>query len=124
MGVYIKGMKMPTGCDDCEFCKRAISGYDWCCVPMTNGRDKPLDEPVIKPDWCPLVPVPKHGRLVDADVLTELCRDIQSIEWNKHTAPYSWEYAYEDFENVILNAPTIIPPEETNKEATNDQNNS
>ena len=56
-------------------------------------------------------PVP-HGRLIDADVLTELCRDMQSIEWNKHAAPYSWAYAYEDFESVILNAPTIIPAEE------------
>lgn len=124
MSVLIRDMEMPISCDDCEFCKRAISGYDWCCVPMMNGRDKPLDEPVVKPDWCPLVPVPPHGRLVDADVLTELCRDMQSIEWNKHTAPYSWAYAYEDFENVILDAPTIIPPEETLKEATNDQNNS
>ncbi len=65
-------------------------------------------------------PVP-HGRLIDADVLTELCRDMQSIEWNKHAAPYSWAYAYEDFENVILNAPTIIPAEEdTHKDGGQD----
>ena len=116
MGVYIKGMEMPTSCGECYvgFCKQI--GCE-----LSIGFD---DYKISRHPNCPLVPVPKHGRLVDADVLTELCRDIQSIEWNKHTAPYSWEYAYEDFENVILNAPTIIPAEETNKEATNDQNNS
>lgn len=58
MSVLIKGMRMPISCDDCEFCEHDNSGYDWCCIPMTNGRSKPLDEPVIKPNWCPLVPVP------------------------------------------------------------------
>ena len=65
MSVLINGMEMPTSCDDCEFCKHAISGYDWCSIPMVNGRSKPLVEPVFKPDWCPLVPVPPHGDLID-----------------------------------------------------------
>ena len=102
MGVYIKGMEMPTGCDDCEFCKRDISGYDWCCVPMMNGRDKPLDEPVIKPDWCPLVPVPEHGRLGDLDALTESLRSIL----NDPNCPL---FVSATVDQIVDCAPTIIP---------------
>lgn len=51
MGVYIKGMKMPKGCDDCIL-GDVVCGYD---------------EDHIDRD-CPLVEVPEpHGRLIDAN---------------------------------------------------------
>lgn len=100
MSVLIRGMEIPTSCRACLYSRTDIRNVDWCVL---TEKDLPCE--------CPIIPVPKHGRLVDADVLTELCRDMQSIEWNKHTAPYSWAYAYEDFENVILDAPTIVPAE-------------
>ena len=99
MSILIKGMEMPTSCDDCEFCKRDISSYDWCCIPMTNERSKPLDEPVLKPDWCPLVPVPKHGRLIDADAFEAFIRK----DWDKND---HW------IAEVVYSRPTIIPAEE------------
>lgn len=99
MSILIKGMEMPTSCDDCEFCKRDISGYDWCCIPMTSGRSKPLDEPVAKPDWCPLIEIQPHGRLIDADALAQAANDF----------PYGYR-------GMILAeiavAPTIIEAEE------------
>lgn len=107
MSVLIKGMEMPTSCDDCEFCQRDISSYDWCCVPMTNGRSKPLDEPVLKPDWCPLIPVPNHGRLIDADAFfDDLLFPSKQFE--------------QGMRELIGDAPTVIPAEETIQEATND----
>ena len=104
MGVYIRGMEMPTSCDDCEFCKRDISGYDWCCIPMMSGRSKPLDEPVTKPDWCPLVPIPPHSRLIDADVL-------QTDYFVPSTASGMPNYYYVS-KKQIDEAQTIIPAEE------------
>lgn len=112
MSILIKGMEMPTGCDDCEFCKQDISGYDWCCVPMMNGRDKPLDEPVIKPDWCPLIPVPKHGRLGDLDELERDFREDAKDPWNMRAMPMNWADAFEDVADIVADAPTIIPAEE------------
>ena len=55
MGIYIKGMKMPTNCDDCLLgsdCPhdQSIDGYK-----MQGGR----------PRTCPFVPVPPHGRLIE-----------------------------------------------------------
>lgn len=58
MSVYITGMEVPTSCQNCfasddesRFCK-AAKKY----IPMLG-----------KPKFCPLVPVPEHGRLIDAD---------------------------------------------------------
>ena len=101
-------------CTDDRF--EVIAAYKKKLIESTNIETSPDEMAVIdnvlfrfwQMGWLPPVP---HGRLIDADVLTELCRDMQSIEWNKHAAPYSWAYAYEDFENVILDAPTIIPAE-------------
>lgn len=66
-GVYIKGMKMPKSCDECP----CFSEYDACDV---TGSWKFADEfckgKERLPD-CPLVPVPDHGRLIDADALCE-----------------------------------------------------
>lgn len=62
-------------------------------------------------------PVP-HGRLIDADALTEMCQEMQRIEWNNKASPHSWAYAYESFEDDIDNAPTIIPASEWQEEET------
>ena len=112
MSVLIKGMDMPTSCDDCEFCKHAISGYDWCSIPMVNGRSKPLDEPVIKPDWCPLVHVPPHGRLIDADKLREaMYHEAFEIDSPMQRWDSGCWIRYKMFERAEENAPTIIPAE-------------
>ena len=53
MSILIKGMKMPENCGECIWIQR---GYpDWCDLPM--GKDLYNDKK--RPDWCPLVEVPK-----------------------------------------------------------------
>ena len=64
MGVYIKGMEMPKSCAECRFfvdvwCY-AFEADDW-----RNAYNRPPKGERL--DNCPLVPVPPHGRLVDAD---------------------------------------------------------
>lgn len=76
MGVYIKGMEMPKSCSDCP-CGSVFAGYK--CMACGKQFDKyPLEN---RMDWCPLTPVPSHGRLIDADVLTEqMERNLWAIE--------------------------------------------
>ena len=61
MGIYIKGMEMPKCCAECPI------NHDAECLICNNMV---CNEPYTqKADWCPLVEVPPHGRLVDADAL-------------------------------------------------------
>ena len=61
MGIYIKGMEMPKSCGYCPLRHEARDG-DECYLGAS------LTEYQKRPDDCPLVPVPPHGRLIDADV--------------------------------------------------------
>lgn len=68
MSVYIKGMEMPTKCEECEWSTTDRSGFFGCRLTgniVIRKREKD------RPDWCPLVPVPEHGRLIDADALRQ-----------------------------------------------------
>ena len=74
MSVIVKGMKVPSECEYCGFCRYYHeNGRVWC-----NAKNRLLKqrwkEPhwthldVKRPEWCPLIELPeKHGRLIDAD---------------------------------------------------------
>ena len=87
-GIYIKGMEMPKNCAVCpcandgiRFCK-AANEY----IPMIGH-----------PKFCPLIAVPDHGRLIDADALLVELRKSNDV----------WA---DDFNDVWLGEmPTIIP---------------
>lgn len=92
MSVLIKGMEMPTSCDKCPFLdyeegfcfasgvKHESGWYELTLCPggIKDGRHND----------CPLVEVPKHGRLIDADALTGkaymdgklMCVEMDDIE--------------------------------------------
>ena len=70
---------------------------------------------------CPLVPVPPHGRLIDADAL-EMERRAENAKKGWHDSfavvfngdPY-YEATYdctEQFKELVNNAPTILEAEE------------
>ena len=79
MSVLIKGMEMPTSCRGCKL-YHYIEGTGCFSCDVLPGLDDGVE---LKP-WknrrkdCPLVPVPPHGRLIDADALRESFRE--SIE--------------------------------------------
>ena len=62
MSVLIPGMEMPTSCDDCRL-NNGIS----CYAVLEYMEDGVVGRTNDRPDWCPIVPVPDHGRLIDAD---------------------------------------------------------
>lgn len=71
MTILVKGMEMPTWCNDCPFNDKE---YD-VCVATTDRRSIriPVWERMRlfhREKWCPLVEVPTpHGRLGDLDRL-------------------------------------------------------
>ena len=43
------------------------------------------------------IQIPKgHGRLIDADALVAVFKDMAKCEWNQKVSPISWAYAFED----------------------------
>lgn len=79
MSVLIKGMEMPTSCRACLYSRTDIRNVDWCVL---TEKDLPCD--------CPIIPVPKHGRLIDADALDNTLgiddRD-DYVHWTLDDAP-------------------------------------
>lgn len=81
MGVYIPNKRLPHDCEDCEFCiiNRHDRGDDSLCSLVfreTHSWDK-------RAEFCPLVEVKPHGRLIDADALTEVFSECHD-DWVKH----------------------------------------
>ena len=71
MGVYINGMEMPKSCYVCPFCDYVSAR----CDAVKGNPYTPESRYEKRADFCPLVPVPDHGRLIDAD---ELEKDIDN----------------------------------------------
>ena len=109
MGVYIKGMEMPSRCGRCDMCIKEADGdidYHYACC-ITAARIDNLGE---KMDDCPLVHVPQHGRLVDMGEIEEridsCCDDIDCSKTMCN------ECAVQIVMDKVFDAPTIIPAEE------------
>ena len=90
-GVFIKGFSVPNNCGACPL------RLAWCRERIYM---------VERPQRCPLVPVPDHGRLIDADALPNYDKPIGKLMM------FGGEYVYT--QTAIDQAPTIIP---TDKEA-------
>ena len=102
MSILIKGMETPKNFDSCMFSRRSIHNIDWCVL---TKKDLPCD--------CPIVPVPPHGRLIDADALLELI----GFEVRHYVVKDDFDKgrvaAWNNVIHVIREyAPTIIPAEE------------
>ena len=100
MSILIKGMEMPTRCAECRL------------STVHSFQDRPLCDVLVEymsyGEWetkrlddCPLVPVPPHGRLIDADALDYVVekRNITRAD-------------YKIIDSVLFEFPTIIPAEE------------
>lgn len=90
MGVYIKGMEMPKSCTDCWF----EYAYEFC---ESEYED------------CPLIELPPHGRLIDADALLSLLDKCMFPSDMVTTSAVGMA------KNWIKDAPTIVeadPPKE------------
>ena len=120
MSVLIRGMEMPKSCMSCGFkinCDEC-EGYEcFCTVLHRDIGYMPFnrcflreDAPVVPSDCrledCPLVPVPPHGRLIDADALMELYADTDDLQLAKMKVPIAV------IRQNIMDMPTVIPASE------------
>lgn len=65
MSVLVKGIEMPKNCDNC-WALDEYGDYPRCRITEEQrGYNFPIREKRM--DDCPFVPVPLHGRLIDAD---------------------------------------------------------
>ena len=70
MGVYIPSLKMPQTCEDCvleSYCNLWVDTKRLCGETFTDINSR-IEATIRHPD-CPLIEVPSHGRLIDADAL-------------------------------------------------------
>ena len=94
MSILIKGTKMPKNCGECQ----STLGLFASECPLFAEFPKKFDyDPEIgnnrRYDGCPLVEIPPHGRLIDAD---KMMRDNLFTERDR---------------GFIFDAPTVIESE-------------
>lgn len=69
MSILIKGMKMPNDCPVCPLAHwNKLDRFTGCEIKK-RYFDKADMETRGRPSFCPLVELPPHGRLIDADEL-------------------------------------------------------
>lgn len=115
MGVYIKGMEMPTSCYKCHM-KQRDGMYIVC--PVAHERFSVADVNILdyRLDNCPIIPVQPHGDLIDRK---ELIKDD-----HQH-----YEYMSDEFYVTVRDiecAPTIISAEDVTQKTeggTNETDN-
>ena len=90
MSVYIQGMEMPK-----EATVIAIYKLNGKFYASAHGTE-----------LCPIVSVPQHGRLIDADDF------LSQYKGNIWTAQTDYAEGLRDVANDIKQAPTIIEAEE------------
>ena len=111
MSVLVKGMEMPKTCNDCPLLDWDLS-YIKCGV--VNRKFK-VDEEHFRESRvydCPLIEIPPHGRLIDADALDKTIEFIGEAEAQIYGSQ-NWRFAMK-CRQALENAPTIIEAEPCN----------
>lgn len=108
--IMIKGAKMPDGCVDCP----CLNEEHLMFCQVTNHSLRDVDVFNERPKDCPIIALPPHGRLIDADKLKDYFSDAYKlVETALHGVAYLLvSQAYDDLLRDIDNAPTIIEAEE------------
>lgn len=103
MSILIKGMEMPPNCSECAFC-----GYYGNKTHLCDINQQEIDYEAMlenRRDDCPLVEIPPHGRLIDADKLKEEFPHDEDWDYPVNTNSYVVE--------TIDKSTTIIEAEES-----------
>ena len=103
--LLIKGVKMPKSCGKCQstlglFCNECPLFKDF---PKEFSYKSEISNHVRHSD-CPLVEVPPHGKLVDADKL-------ENIFWDILNKPDEYDKPLHDMMLELQAAPTIVESE-------------
>ncbi len=112
MGIYIKDMEMPTSCP----CELVGHGYDLHCsfvcgVPARVKEYYECCQHGTRPAWCPLIPVPEHGRMGDLDAAVEKLKRLREYHSDDSQSGVFIAHGISQCIEVLTgkDAPTIIP---------------
>ena len=100
MSILIKNMEMPKDCPYCPLAHWNFKNEFTGCEIVKKYFSTEEMYADGKPDFCPLVPVPPHGRLIDVNALYVTAIDITDLPVGECLMVYLKE--------DIDNAPTII----------------
>lgn len=99
MSIYIKNIKMPKSCWDCFACHDG-----WCIINQKIEGHRTVTHS------CPLVEVPPHGRLIDADAILGKINAIISAHPDEADLYEQDAVIVRDW---LRSEPTVIEREET-----------
>ncbi len=103
MSILITGMKMPKNCVDCPLFESLYHFHGCHAKPESfNDRDMWTFAVGDRPSWCPLVEVPQHGRLIDAD-------DVFHVLTSYYH--HSTDFQHEALKEALARVSTIIGAE-------------
>lgn len=91
MSILIKGMELPKNCNQCLINCEHSQLY-------IGIKDKRADE-------CPLIEIPPHGRLIDADAFYKLIDGGYDLDFDE--VPETKQ----ELLRMIIDAPTVIEAE-------------
>lgn len=102
MSILIRGMEMPKRCFECIFLTTVPNFF---C--LAGKRDLCAEHGIntSRPDWCPLVELPPHGRLIDADEL------LEKAYWDYNEATRDYNNFKVVSEYGIADAHTVVEAE-------------
>ena len=113
MSVIVKNMEMPKNCKECPFSDHEA----WCLIPG-SWKERyycPDDE---RSEHCPLIELPPHGRLIDADkfkadysMKNDCIECEKELQGSSRSCEYDRIYSKMDFCDWIDIAPTVIEAE-------------
>lgn len=96
MSILIKGEAMPKSCGECP-CICLNWSFIGCAITASRTDDVDLRLPD-----CPLVEIPPHGRLIDADEFEDELYEHEFSNWCDK----------DEVSELIDSAPTVIESEE------------
>lgn len=131
MSVIVMGMEMPTSCMDCPFkgFDRAGGRGNICTINESitlHAVLDGLDVKFVRMGDCPLIELPAHGRLIDADAFS--AKILEIVERQKYDDFYAKSFSVGAILRTVVdelmgvglnefsNAPTIIPADKDGAE--------
>ena len=117
---YIVPKEIPKNCFACPCGYETEGAFRDECSVLAREYEKDAD--LARPNWCPLIEVPPHGRLVDADahilkIRKQYCEDCSRRKGIKNgKMQFCYEIGgvvcraceIEDMLNALDDAPAVI----------------
>lgn len=111
-GMYIRG-EVPDSCRNCPIVNKTKSGLRCPIASRRKGFSCTVSFGIVgRPSYCPIVPVPDHGRTIDADAFKKRMMQGAIDAREDALTDEIWRRVLDAAKNLCLDVdeqPTIIP---------------